>query len=395
MARFKYSAMRRYRGGYVPGGRTFSSMPVRTGRTSMGNRPLSSRLVGAGVNAGNMYLNRKFPKAYKAFSSYAGMSPLDFAVMLYEKHKGNSGSSIPGMGVITSPSSRSAYFSIKNKGSGMTSSKYTTGKATSLPKSVDKNAYRVHYVLSNPAENFNIQNPTSIQNGVAQYLTLTDTIMNTVSSLIPGGTLGTSDLASMYMSSIKSVITITSATNLNCKLRIYECVSKKDTNISKYRTPIDAWANGIDATTGGASATTYQSIGLYPSNSAFFRDYWHVDSYYDIELAAGASHQHKSTYNINTTIPFSWFKNHGGSAVTSGLTRAYLFVLSSSPVHDSSDEGLVRLGVSSVDINIVQTFEAYGIPNTDETLSLAIAGDNVVSERVITQSDIIESVVQN
>jgi len=304
-------------------------------------------------------------------------------------------------GFMPIPGAKAGYARALNKGTGLSTTNYTFGKAINIPKGVRTNGYKCNYIVSNVDENFNIENPSTVFKGVKQYITANDATLQALITAIGSDAtiinVSTSDeTANMYLSNISSEITITSATNLNCSLRIYECVAKRDTNIANYRTPIDAWKNGIDKAEGSQDDTFYQAIGIYPSNSPFFRDYWIVDAYYDVPLGAGKTHIHKSTYNTNMTIPYSFILNHGGSAVLSGLTRAYLFVLSSSPIHDSTNESNVALGLANVDINIVQNYEYYAIPYSSQRFTFSLGSDAIAnSPEVVADSDLSEVAVVN
>jgi len=390
----RYRRIRRLRGGFLLNGKPNVSLSRRMPTAT----DYMDSLAKKGAYAVGSLVGKRYPRASAWAYKATGMTPGDMLFSFYNKFKSNTGFVVPGLGVLKRPSTSSSYSKITNKGTGLTTTKYSCGIPTSIPKSLDKNAYKQQYVVSSAGENFpvdNISASSATTRGVGQYLHLDDTDLTTFANLLPANTDAKSDLATMYMASAKSIVTITSASNMNMSLRIYECVSKKDTNIATYRTPEDAWKNGIDQMVGTSDSNSYKNIGVYPSMSPFFRDYWHVDSYYDIELAAGSSHVHKSNYNINSYVPFSWFRNHGGSAVTSGLTRAYLFVLSTTPVHDSTSEAAIALGRGKVDINILTTYEFYGIPFTDEGLSYDLGSDVVTTAEIVTDSDFIETTVVN
>jgi len=390
--RYSRSKMSRYRGGFLP-------VLYRGASTALKNPAVRDYMTGISYRAANAvssYLPQKFNSRVKKIT---GRTTASWIQGLAGKFMGKSAVIIPGIGVLKNPYSKSAYQKITNKGTGITTTNYVSGTTQQIPKSVEKNAYKQQYVVSSTGENFPLSNTGAASyttRGVAQYVHMDDADLNAFATLLPSNTDAKSDLATMYMSSCKSVISMTSSTNMNVSVRIYECVSKKDTNIATYRTPEVAWQNGIDQTVGTSDTNSYKNIGVYPSMSPFFRDYWHVDGYYDVELAAGASHIHKSTYNINSYVPFSWFRNHGGSAATSGLTRAYLFVLSTTPIHDASNEDAIALGKGKVDINIVNTYEFYGIPFTDEGLSYDLGSDSIATtQELVTDSDFIETGVVN
>lgn len=316
----------------------------------------------------------------------------------FSRFSTSSGLVIPKIGVLTSPKIKSSYFKINNMGTGITRSKYTSGTSVPVPKSIYNNAYKQTFVLSDIDSNFTVPNTgttSSTTRGVAQYGFLEVGDITTLVAQFPASATASSQLGSFYFGGTKSVLTVTSATNLNCSLRVYECVAKRDTNIAQYRTPVDAWSNGLDQTIGGSTTSTYSVLGMYPSSSPFFREYWHVENYFDIDLAAGGTHVHTSTYNVNSTYPNCLYANHGSTSTMNGLTRYYLFVLSGTPVHDSTNENNVQLGGAKVDVNIVQTYEYYSIPFTDEGLHTVVVGDTITTAEVLTDSSFTESGVIN
>lgn len=383
----KASKMTRYRGGFTPSFRRKASSFVKRAAS-----------VGGSLLMRRARSNPRYRQAFSIADAIAGQ-PVESAISgLLKGHTTSSGVVLPKLGVLTSPRLKSSYFKITNNGTGITRTRYDSGSAKPVPKSIYTNAYKQTYVLSDGDSNFTVPNSGIMPNatrGVAQYGFLEILDLKNLIGAFPSSVTSKSPLGSFYFGNTKSVMSITSATNLNCSLRVYECVAKRDTNISYYRTPIDAWSRGIDETVGSSTSTTYTSIGVYPSTSPIFREFWHVENYFDIDLAAGGTHIHTSTYHVNSTIPNCLVSEHGDTSAMAGVTRYYLFVLSGTPVHDSANENNVALGSVKVDVNIVQTYEYYSIPFTDEGLVTSLSSDLITTGEVVTDSDFIETQIIN
>lgn len=373
----------KYRGGFIPGAGRY----VRTAAS-----------VAAPVMIKKARTSAKYGKYVSLMDRLAGR-PVEKLVNSFLTGKATpSGFILPKLGVITTPGQKSRYSKVTNKGTGITRSKYVSGMAKPIPKDLYNVAYKQTYVLSNGDANFTVPNTgstSSTTRGIASYGFLSAGYVDTLVAQFPASTTAKSQLGSFYFGSTKSILTVTSATNINCTLRVYECVARRDTNISTYNNPVSAWQNGIDQTIGGSTTSTYSLLGVYPSSSPFFREYWHVENYFDIDLAAGGTHIHTSTYNVNTVYPNCLYANHGSTSTMAGLTRYYLFVLSGTPVHDSTNENNVSLGGAKVDVNIVQTHEYYSMPFTDEGLHTNIAGDAITTAEVIADADLTEVGILN
>lgn len=356
---------------------------------------LYEKAIPAVVTYAGVETRKRFPRATQFADKMFG-NPFEQVLLQYlADNRSKTGSTIPGVGVITTPFSKSFYAKATNKGTGITRSTYTVGKSRGIPRNVANLGYKCNRVVSDTGSNFSLSNPDGNTRGITEFVSLTAGVMAIYQIQFPSSLHVLTPLAKLYMANMKSVITVTSATNINVSLRVYEMVSKIDTNDANYRTPVSAWSTGLDEKVGLSVPSTYSLIGIYPSMSDYLREYWHIDAYYDIELPAGQSHIHTSTYNINKVFPACRWANRASTSTIAGLTRSYLFVLSTTPVHDSVVETNVSLGVGKVDINITQNSEFWAVPASDSQLSWTVTGDAVTTAEVVSDADLSETGLVN
>lgn len=384
------------------------SNPKLAGRTSSKltssgmPKSMTNRLI-KGVTAGTYKaIQAKYPNATPYMRmverNILGGKKLDsFVADALSKGMGQSGVTLPGMGVIAA--ARTAYGgTTTNKGSGITKTTYEFGEKRKVPDSIKDNNPRFVWLASGADYNFSIANPTAVTQGTGVQTFYTSGTMSVLRAYLDQDTSAIPDGGSdkIYLKDCNSKVTITSASNLNQTLRIYECIAKRDILNTVYNNPEVAWSTGIDnlKSNQNPDGASFRLLGLFPGNSPAFRTYWHVDKYYDIELKAGATHIHESLYNINDAIQNDvWLQNNSGTALA-GLTRAYLFVLNTSPIHDSATETNVAMGIGKVDINIQQQYEYHAMRGTRSYLNWTIAQDAITNAEVVTDG-FVESPVVN
>lgn len=377
-----YSRVVRIRGGSNPVGISKVNTPS-YGGFSVPNLIATARILGSAF---------RFiaPKKYEAFRRFA-QTPAGAAISDFAK---KTLGAQPGVGVVISTAFKTPLRRVINKGTGVTKTSHVIGTYT-VPDRVKANGLKTTYVRSNTGDNFALANTSAVFNGVAELPTLRAGVLQTIITGFPSGQYSTGQTGHFYIGKVHTKMTVTSATNLNCRLRIYECVARQDNSNTSYITPIAAWSNGLDASLGTISATDYQSIGVYPSHSVFFREFFHVEQMYDIELAAGGSHVHESHYNISTVFANCRVQNYSTSHNIAGLTRFRLLVLSSTPIHDAVNEDNVALGVVTVDINNQETYEVYALPSSENQMTLDLLADIVTTAEVVTDSSISETGIVN
>lgn len=311
---------------------------------------------------------------------------------------------IPGSGVLVG---KSIYQTITNRGTGLTYTNTKIGKYrpnTLWVREGQKYVFR----RMNGNSCFKIKNGSGFSNGLKGYNYLTREWIATCVGHYYTGTGSTSDrtqdsylsqtaiTGDMYIHSCKSTVRITSSTNLNVNLRIYDLTAKYETSNSNVTDPQNAIQYGLDAAYGTNNAQFAGMEGIYPSHSKYFRDVWAVNKYTDISLPAGASHIHTVTRDIHHVFPL-WKQSliTDQEHLYSGITGSFYFVLTPTPVHDQTNEDNVGLGVCSVDVVITTTVETYGKTAASAVLNSENIEDLVTTQEIIADTSISEDTIDS
>lgn len=316
---------------------------------------------------------------------------------------------------------KAPYKRVVNKGTGITRTIHKSGKSQPLPKKLKSVGISYKTVIADQAEDYFTISTDPAANGLA------NTFIGTINGIgnqiyLTAGDLkaGLDDLNShvsyeyltdlnsnFYIRDFTSTTRITSASNANCTLRIYELVARRNVPYVYASTPLEAWKYGIDIHGGVVSAgttantqpdggTLYQR-GIYPSHSKVFKHFWKVEAYYDVNLPAGATHIHTTEVNIHQEIPNFLFL-HGQVGAThafGGLTRARLYVLTGSPIHDQTSEGNVSMGIVKVDMVSENTTQYYGIPLRNRYINVSNKPDTITTGEILGDTSLGETGLQN
>lgn len=312
---------------------------------------------------------------------------------------------IPGSGVLVG---KSMYQTLANKGTGIT---YTTtnigvnkpnkrwirdGQKYIFRRMNGNSCFKIKNNqggYSNGLKSYNYLNREWIATCVGHYYTGSGSTADKTQDAYLGQTSRTAD---MYIHSCKSTVRITSATNLNVTLRIYDLTARFDTSNANVTSPQTAFEYGIDAAFGTNSVLTAGEEGVYPSHSKYFRDVWAVNKFTDISLKAGGSHVHTVNRNIHHVFPL-WKQAliTDQEHIYSGLTGAFLFVLIPTPVHDQSNEDNVGLGTGSVDVVISTTIETYGKTASSTVINTENSEDLVTIAKLMVDNDLKDYTIEN
>lgn len=183
-------------------------------------------------------------------------------------------------------------------------------------------------------------------------------------STFPNSTQG-----KLLASSTSVTTRITSSSDLNQVVEIYELVSKcdmmaTDTNmyVADYLQylPAQSFQNGIDSLLNSGIGSSYVTMDMKPGYSQQFRDLWAIDKKYTISLPAGASHVHVSKYQFDTYLSNFMIQR---TAWMGGLTRALMFVLKPTPVHGTF-EGQPTTNLTTGEGAIDIVYQSYSVGYT-------------------------------
>lgn len=174
--------------------------------------------------------------------------------------------------------------------------------------------------------------------------------LGALNSLLPPATSSTNEgPKQLVVKSVEKVYTMTNNTNATMELDIYDIVLKKDVPKSQlvlsngiYYTllgdPWTYWKQGTLATEGQASTftpTPAELLGVLPSDSPFFKDYFKVLQKKTVHLPLGSGHRH----TVNLTPNWLVKESEMTSSVYNGLaghTMYCMFVVRGFPVTDTS-----------------------------------------------------------
>lgn len=356
-----------------------------------------SAAMAAGAWAVNRYGPRVKVNATRALDKFVGK------VLNGNSPVNNSPMIIPGVGVL--PSYKTNYGKITSTGTGISKSSFEYVCGTPNEEWISQGQKYIQRVMETASCIKMLS--TAPLNDVKQYVyTPTTFYSGVIQGLMFAGDSGTTSTTSgylravgngcdVYLHSHSANIRITSSTNINFMLRIYDLSAKITSKQTNAVTPIASWQNGIDLMFGNNSATTHLNDGVYPGHSKYFRDTWNVDKMTDVTFAAGGSHIHTIERKIQKVYPQWLLTQNDSGQIQAGLTYATMFVLIPTPVHDITFEDQVSIGVGSCDIVISHTLEFYGKVAKYPVFNNTSATGTVTTQEVVADTDFVETAVVN
>lgn len=185
--------------------------------------------------------------------------------------------------------------------------------------------------------------------GVQDYFSL-EAYNNVDMTAILNASAALSGAAGNFVKSVKTVLerctskyTFTNPSKASMFLDIYDVVCKRATASNDSDVSSVSFANGI--TDMGITPTT---IGLMPSASDNFRNFWRITKSTSVELPAGASHEHKVASADNRAFDYI---NEVAQNATPGLTRGILVIYRGQTCADSAG----ALGTITTAVPCLQT----------------------------------------
>lgn len=118
--------------------------------------------------------------------------------------------------------------------------------------------------------------------------------LNTMMSKVPG--VSNNKLLMLRGATAKAMLT--NQHQSPCKITIYDCVSKRDTNGNDL--PADAFNTGLSDQSGGTVGAN--EVGITPYKSVYFNQFWKIRKVTNITLDPGASHIHYIKAKVNKVI---------------------------------------------------------------------------------------------
>lgn len=134
-------------------------------------------------------------------------------------------------------------------------------------------------------------------------------------------------------------------TNTNCRLSIYDIVTKRDSQNTTYDTPIEAWQK---SSTDNSDVNQLYYIGQTPYKSAEFRKFFAVNKVTYANLEPGMQHEHIVHHKYNKIIDTTRWDNTTGTSLA-GLTRFIMIVFYGHLAHDTAAPASVTTSPITLD----------------------------------------------
>lgn len=172
----------------------------------------------------------------------------------------------------------------------------------------------------------------------------------------------------------KAQILITNAESTNSHFTIYNLQSKLGATTNNPDPVTVFLAGNVDAVGGAAADATIP--GTYPGTNPRFKACYKIKKITPIILAPGATHTHNVYYYPNRIYGHEKDKllDIAGGGIA-GLTQWTMIIQSGTPVHDATSETLVTIGLSKLDIVVMEEIQyqacLYNYPINSITTTLA------------------------
>jgi len=128
----------------------------------------------------------------------------------------------------------------------------------------------------------------------------------------------------------KYVLRLRNQANTNCRMSIYDIVTKRNTVSTTLDNPSEVWTKGMT----DFGALTKETIGMTPYRSPEFNQYFGVNRVTTISLEPGQQHDHTVYHKYNRVVDSIQFQNNVGTALA-GLTRFIVIVFHGTLGHES------------------------------------------------------------
>lgn len=146
------------------------------------------------------------------------------------------------------------------------------------------------------------------------------------------GGVSTNNPVKFFLKNGKSILRLRNCVNTNCKLSIYDIVTKRAPPDTTLDTPNEAWVKGV---TDFGTATGANTVGQTPYRSPEFNQYYSVNRVTTVSLEPGQQHDHTVYHRWNRIVDSIQFQNNVSQALP-GLTRFVMIVFHGTLGHESA-----------------------------------------------------------
>lgn len=156
--------------------------------------------------------------------------------------------------------------------------------------------------------------------------------------------------STVHVGTINATSTFTNQEATTSYLTIYEIEPRF--HMPSSFSPTLFWQIGLQRQT-DTTTDFYTYVYEKPFKSHQFCCYFKVTKSFDIELAAGQSHKHESTYHINKALHGCIPTSASVNALMRGFTKFQLYVASGTPINDSNVSLVGNVSTSTIAIDVV------------------------------------------
>lgn len=188
---------------------------------------------------------------------------------------------------------------------------------------------------------------------VFEYLPLAD--LQTIKSNLST----TANNVRILLKNGKHVLRLRNQTNTNCRLAIYDMVTKKDGQQTAYDSPVEAWTkSSLDY--GDTNQLFY--IGQTPYKSMELKKFFGINKVTYISMEPGQQHEHKVYHQYDRVVDTTKYDNAVGTSIA-GLTRFSMIIFYGHLAHESTNPSNVTTAPITLDYMYERQF-AYKALNT-------------------------------
>lgn len=180
-----------------------------------------------------------------------------------------------------------------------------------------------------------------------------DTDLPAIQYKVAGAITGQSKASRFLIESAYHDFRITNQDLGNVEIHIYDVSTKSDCSLSPQQAVYDGLNDESDATFGFGTAKV--PIGMNPTQSALFNQYYRVKQHSRIILAQGQSHSH--TVYVKPMRVFNSEVLSEASISVKGLSMWTMIVVSGLPQNDSTTKTQVSTGNCALDIVTTKTIK--------------------------------------
>lgn len=212
--------------------------------------------------------------------------------------------------------------------------------------------------------------------GIYAYQYMSKTHLTGMETAANGGT-STSVPVKFFLKNGKHTMRIRNQANTNCRLSIYDIVTKKNTVGTNYDSPMECWDKGL--TDYGVAANGYLTVGQTPYRSPEFNQYFAVNRVTTVSLEPGQQHDHTVYHKYNRVVDSIQFQNQIGTSIA-GFTRYTMLVYHGTLGHDAVSTTTVTYMPIALDIAYSYEYTYGWIEKTARAYTLADSNPTTVTD---------------